>query len=166
MITRHYEDDQYPFTGFTHTRRIARAFLFDEQGRVAIHKISRDDMFCNQVYYETPGGGVEDDESIEEGLCRECEEEVGCAMEVVEELALIEDAYNLIGRKNENHYFVCRKKEWTKRHFESEGDAYIVDTLWVSLEEAIRLYESMPDDKVSLLVKRRELPLLLHLASR
>ena len=154
------QDTEYPFQGFDHTREIARAFLFNDEGKVAIHRIYRDDMFCKQGYFETPGGGIDEYETPEEACKRECFEEIGCQIKVLKEIAIVEDAYNLIKRKNINHYYLAHLESNGKKHFESEGDQFIQETLWVSLEEAIKLYEEMPDEKVSLLVKQRELPIL------
>ena len=155
-----YPDDQYPFSGFDHLRLVARAIVVDEEGRVALHRIRRDDMFCNQEYFETPGGGVDEGETLEKALVRECEEELGLIVEPLEEIAVVKDAYNLIKRQNENHYFLAKAARKTKKHFESEGDAYIVETLWVSIEEAIELMEKMDKTLVSGLVRQRELPVL------
>ena len=154
------QDNEYPFTGFTHTREIARGFVFNSENKIAIHRIYRDDMFCKQGYFETPGGGIDEGETPEEALIRECREEIGCEIEVIKEIAIVDDAYNLIGRHNINHFFLAKEGSLGKKHFESEGDSYIQETLWVSPEEAIALYEGMPDEKVSLLVKQRELPIL------
>ena len=160
-----FEDHEYPFKGFTHVRPIARAILMNREGKIAIHRIFRDDKFCNQGYYETPGGGIDEGETPEEACKRECREEIGCEIEIIKEIAYVEDAYNLIGRKNQNHYFLARELDLGARHFESEGDQYIQETLWVDVEDAVRLYEEMPDEKVSLLVKQRELPILKALAA-
>ena len=73
---------------------------------------------------------------------------------------LAKDAYNLIKRQNENHYFLAKAARKTKKHFESEGDAYIVETLWVSIDQAIELMEKMDKTLVSGLVRQRELPVL------
>ncbi len=159
------EDHEYPLKGFTHTRPIARAILLNAEGKIAIHRIYRDDMFCKQGYYESPGGGIDEGETSEEACKRECREEIGCEIEIIKEIAYIEDAYNLIGRKNQNHYFLAKQIDLGAKHFESEGDSYIQETLWVEVEEAIRLYEGMPDEKVSSLVKQRELPVLKALAA-
>ena len=146
-------------------RPIARAILMNSEGKIAIHRIFRDDQFCKQGYYETPGGGIDEGETPEEACKRECREEIGCEIEIIKEIAYVEDAYNLIGRKNQNHYFLAKESDLGARHFESEGDQYIQETLWVDVEEAVRLYEGMPDEKVSLLVKQRELPILKALAA-
>ncbi|MCR5490911.1 MAG: NUDIX hydrolase [Bacilli bacterium] len=154
------QDDQYPFTGFNHTRKVARAIALDESGKVAIHFIHREDMFCDQTYYETPGGGVDEGETFEEALIRECDEELGAVVEVGEFIGEVIDAYNLIGRKNINRFYFAYIKKRKQKHFASSGDQMIKDTLYLDIDEAIKLYEGMPDTLVSGLVKQRELPIL------
>lgn len=154
-------DDQYERGGTPHTRLIARGIVLDEEGNVAVHLIHRNDIFGNQRYYETPGGGVDEGESIEEGFKRECLEELGYEVEIIGEIGIIEDEYRLIGRKNVNCYFLARRKKDVGIHFASEGDLLIEKTIYVPIDEAIKLYESQEDKGVSLLVKRRELPILM-----
>lgn len=155
-------DDQYPFEGFTHTRPIARAIAFDKDGNVAIHRICRNDIFCGQTYFETPGGGVDEGETYEQALVRECDEELGAKVEVGEYLGEVIDAYNLIKRQNVNRYYIAYIKEKTHKHFASLGDTMIQETIYVPLDEAIRLYENMEDKLLAKLVKQRELPILLE----
>ena len=153
-------DDQYPFVATTHRRLIARGIVLDGLDRVAIHEVHRDDRFCKQVYFETPGGGVDEGETIELGLVRECSEELGYEVEILCKLGVVHDFYNLIGRENENHFFLARLVKPVGIHFASEGDTLIERTLYVPLEEAIALYEAQSDELVAGLVKHRELPML------
>lgn len=157
-------DSEYPNRGFTHTREIVRAIVYDEKGNVAIHNVVRNDKFCPegpQSYYETPGGGVDAGESYEVALHRECHEELGYDIEIVGELGEVDDDYNLIGRHNKNHYYLAKRTAFVGKHFVSDGDSLIKATLWVPIDEAIRLYQAMPDHYVSQIVKNRELPIFL-----
>lgn len=153
-------DDQYPKKENPHSRLIARAILFDKDGNICLHTVSRDDAFGKQTYFETPGGGVEKGETLVSGLTREIEEEVGCKAEVLEELGVVKDSYNLISRSNENHYFLARVASSGEKHLVSKGDMYIKDTKFYAPDMAIKLMESQDDSGVSVLVKRRELPFL------
>ncbi len=162
MVYLELRDDQYEEKGFTHLRLISRGIVLDENGRIALHKIHRDDIFGNEDYYETPGGGVDDGETFEEAVIRECKEELGEDIEVLQPLGVVKDAYNLIFRKNENHYFLCKKLSQGQRHFVSEGDMFIQKTLWLSIDDAIALVKGQSDHGVSQLVKARELPILLE----
>lgn len=154
-------DEEYPNSGFNHTREVVRALVLDECGRVAIHSLERDDKFGKIDYYETPGGGVDEGETFIEAVKRECREEIGYDIEIVTEIGEVDDAYNLIGRQNHNHYYLAKRTNFVGIHFVSKGDSYIKKTIWVNLDEAVTLYETMPDKLVSKLVKNRELPILL-----
>ncbi len=160
MVNLELKDTQYQENGFTHTRVTARGVVLDEEGRIGLHLIHRDDIFGNETYYETPGGGVDEGETPEQAVVRECKEELGEDIEVLRALGVVKDAYNLIQRKNENHYFLCKKLNQGEKHFVSEGDSLIQKTVWVSLEEGIALLKQQSDHGVSALVRARELPIL------
>lgn len=160
MIELHLKDTEFPFQGFDNTRLVVRAIVLNEEGEMALHRIRRDDAFGDQEYYETPGGGVDGGETLTEALKRECLEELGEEVELLQEIGVVYDAYNLIKRQNESHYFLCKKLSQGDKHFVSDGDLLIQETLWVSVEEGAKLLQSQPDNGVSLLVKTRELPIV------
>ncbi len=155
-----FKDNEYPYRGFTHKRVIVRAFVINNDSYVALHRIFRDDQFGREGYYETPGGGVDEGESLELALIRECEEELGLEIKPIEEIGIVEDAYNLIGRQNENHYFIAKIVGKAKKHLVSDGDMLIQETVWVPFDKAVALYKEMSDHGVSGLVKQRETPML------
>ena len=148
------------FTGVTHTREIVRAILIDENNNVCLEKILDDDGFGPRDYYETPGGGIKKGESHEEALHREIEEEVGYKCEVLAHIADVHDYYNLIGRKNYNHFYLVRRLEKVKQHLEPDEKLRISKIIWVPIDEAIKLYENMQNVLVGKIVKQRELPIL------
>ena len=76
-------DDQYPFNGITHTRKIARAFLLNDNNELCLLKIEGTDDFGLRDYYETPGGGVKEDEDLKDAVIREVLEETGIKASVV-----------------------------------------------------------------------------------
>lgn len=162
MLHLHLTDNEYPFTGFTHTRLVARAILLNGQNKIALHTLHRDDIFGNQTYLETPGGGVDEGETFEEAVKRECLEETGADIQILCPLGEVEDAYNLIGRKNINHFYLCRILSQKEKHFVSEGDGLIQHTDFYSIDEAISAYRKQEDHGVAGLVKQRELPFLLE----
>lgn len=153
-------DEEYPIKGKKHERNIARAFLMNDEGFFCVHHLIRDDMFGHGDYYETPGGGVDEGESLEEAVKRECLEETGFVIEIVREVGMVDDYYNLINRHNHNFYYLCKVAGGDgKPHFASYGDTFIQSTSFMSIDEIINLYENMSDKGVPGLVKRRELPL-------
>lgn len=159
-IFLHLEDNCFKKQPVNHIREVARGVVLDEDGNVALHYIHRDDIFGDQCYYETPGGGIDDGETPEVALIRECEEELGYRVEILSFLGEVDDYYNLIGRENHNHYYLCRRTQKVGIHFASEGDTMIQKTEYIPIEEAIRLMEGQEDILVSGLVKNRELPIL------
>lgn len=154
------EDHEWPFVKVDHTREIARAILLDENDNVCLEYIYDDDMFGHRDYYETPGGGMKKGESFEESLNRECSEEVGYECEILFHLGDVKDYYNLINRENHNHYFLARRTRKTQIHQEPDEVRRVKGIIWVSIDEAISLYENMQNELVGKLVKQRELPIL------
>lgn len=49
-ISLHLLDDQYPAKPTTETRKVAPVFAFNPEGKLAIHLVSRDDIFGKQSY--------------------------------------------------------------------------------------------------------------------
>lgn len=157
-------DDQFPDGKMIpHAREIVRGIVFTNDGKVLIHEIARDDIFGRLSYFETPGGGVEKGEGLLEALHREIREETGYEVEILANLGLVKDEYRLINRTNYNHYFLCETiGEKKPNHLVSEGDSLILATHELSLDEVISLYEDLPGAGIALLLKRRELPILLE----
>jgi 8-oxo-dGTP pyrophosphatase MutT (NUDIX family) len=160
-------DEEYAPQRIREVREIARGLVSDGHGLYAVHHIVRQDLFGSYDYYETPGGGVDQGETPEMAVVRECREELGYSVRVLEELGFVDDFYNLIGRENHNHYYLClRQGDFQGRHFVSSGDQMIKETLWLPLEKVIALYEGVPAGKLPNLVKARELPFWKEAAKR
>ncbi len=67
------------------TREAARAVVFDKENNIALlHAIKTD-------YYKLPGGGLDDDTNKVTALKRECREEIGCDVEVMGEIGLVNE---------------------------------------------------------------------------
>ena len=160
MINLKLNDNQYNNNGIDHIRKVSRAILLNENNQVCLLKISGEDIFGKRDYYETPGGGVDLNESYEDAIVRELDEEVGVNAHIILFIGEVIDYYNLIKRKNINRYFLCKIDSYTKIHHESLGDDMIEKIEFCELEEAISHYEKMNNYGVSKLVKQRELPIL------
>ncbi len=154
------KDDQYPFTGVSHTRKVVRCVLLDENNNVCLEHVYDDDGFGPRDYYETPGGGVKGKESLKKALEREIEEEVGYHIEIIAELGKVKDYYNLIERENINYFYLARRKEKTHQALEEDEVKRIESIIWVDIDKGISLYENMQNVLVGRLVKQRELPIL------
>ncbi len=161
-----YEDVFYPKSDLARLRRTVRGICFGKDGKIALHVVSRDDIFGKARYYELPGGGVKEGESDEAALIREIEEELGMKGSVGEKFYEVWDAYNLIHQENRISFYLFELKEAGEKHISSRGDLLIERTIFVTLEEALALYEGQEDTPIGNLVRRRELPVLKSLLGR
>ena len=153
-------DTEYAFHGFTHTREIVRGVILNEKNEVCLEYIYDDDMFGHRDYYETPGGGKKDKETIAQACLREVQEETGYESTILKELGLVVDYYNLIHRKNRNYYFLTKATHYVGKHLDNYEKTMLEKVIWVSIDEAIRLYENMGGSGVAIIVRNRELPIL------
>ena len=134
-ISYSFLDEEYPLRkeGFKEKPRIvARGIIMNEEGKIALHQISRDDIFGKDTYLETPGGGIHQGETLEEALIREGREELGMDLTPYAYLGYVEDEYRLIGQKNISHFFFAKGKKSSLPHFVSKGDSLIEKTCWFS----------------------------------
>jgi 8-oxo-dGTP diphosphatase len=141
-------------------RLIARAVVLDGTDFIFAH-IRRNDMFGKLEFLETSGGGVKPGESLLTGLKRELGEELGIKADVICELGQVTDYYNLIGRRNLNHYFLVRKIGEVPRHLEKdEIEDFHLEPRKVTYEEALKVYEGNKETKLGKLLYQREVPIL------
>ena len=156
--------DQYypaPDQEIKKTRECVRAVLLNEENEVALHHVHRDDKYGDSIYYELPGGGVELGEEPFEALQREVEEEAGFEIECLAYLGDAKDTYNLAKRNNHHHIFLARTVTQGKKHFESEGDELIMETVFMPIEEAVEAMQKQHQGGFEGLVRQRELPFLI-----
>ena len=161
MIDLTLKDEEWPFTFTDHERLIARAVLFDDRGYFYFCRIERNDEFGNGCFIETSGGGVEMGETLIDALQRELKEELGAEVEVLEEIGIVRDYYNLIHRRNINHYFLCRLLSFgqTDRRRDEIEDLHL-SALKVTYDEAVSEYQRCRSMKLGRLLAARELPIL------
>ena len=159
LIAR-FKDNEYPYKGYNHTRNIVRAVVYNDNFEIVLMKVHCFDDFGERDLYETPGGGVEKGETLLEALHREIGEELGATIDKVEEIGRIEDYYNLIYRKNNNHYFLAHISGKVTQHWTDLEKTLFEGVRYMNIDEAIKAYENMRNLPVNNLVKQRELPIL------
>jgi len=155
------KDDQYTYNGIKRVRDSCRGVVVNEEGKIALTHLYREsDAFGGRDYYELPGGGRNEGETTLVAAMREMEEELGVQVELIKELGIVHDYYNLIFQENYSYYYLFKVIDYTAQRLEPRESLLIDRIEWLSVEEAIKAYESFTKDGVGLLVKRRELPIL------
>ena len=155
------EDREWPFTYTDHDRQIVRAIVFDDQGRFYFMRVRRDDHFGKAVLIETSGGGVEPGEDLLTAIRRELNEELGAQVEVVAEIGVVSDYYNLIHRHNVNHFYLCKALSFGEKHLmPDEINDFHLTTLILTGDEAEAEYARRACTPLGRLIAARELPIL------
>ena len=155
------EDTEWPLTWTDHDRQIVRAIVVDDAGNYYFVRAVRDDEFGAATLIETSGGGVEPGEALDAAIRRELMEELGAEGEILAQIGVVSDYYNLIHRHNVNHYFLCRVRSFGNRHLtEDEAERFHLSTLKLGYEAAVAEYESRACTRLGRLIARRELPVL------
>ncbi|MBI5456689.1 NUDIX domain-containing protein [Candidatus Kaiserbacteria bacterium] len=114
-------------------RNAARAIVTDDVGLIALLHVS------NHGYYKLPGGGFEEGEGTEAALRRECLEEIGCEIEVLNEIGSVVEHRKFKSLKQISYCYTARVKgEKGVSNFtehEMKGGFALV---WVTYDEALR----------------------------
>lgn len=121
-------------------RYASRGIVFDESGKIAVfHK-------ANKNEYKLPGGGVEENEDKKEAFKREVLEEVGCEVEILEELGTIEEHKSQTNFKQISSVFVAKvTKNTHELHLTEKEKAEGSELLWLEINDAKKYIEDSFD---------------------
>ena len=108
------------------------------------------------IHFETPGGGVENDESNIEALRREIKEEVGYTIKNIIELGYISNQYNLINRVDEATYYIAFIDEYVGTNYQEEENKLFKGIQWFPLKDYEEVYNIYPPYKVSNIIYERD----------
>lgn len=128
-----------PEEAATYKVRIAvRAIVVDSENNIALLQVTRDN------YYKLPGGGVEMGEDMYMALARECKEEIGCRIEVIEEIGQITEYWKEDGEKQISHCFLAKLvgDKGIPELTESEMERGF-ETVWISYEKAVSILNNI-----------------------
>ena len=123
-------------------REAARAIVLDENGKVALLHVSR------KNYYKLPGGGIDEGENKESALRRECQEEIGCDIEIVGEVGIIIEHRKVYTLKQTSYCYLAKVRgEKGRPEFTDDEVEEGFTEVWLPYEEAERaLSESKATD--------------------
>ncbi len=120
-------------------RRAARGLVHDKKtDKFAVMKVGK------WSSYFFPGGGIENEETPEEALCREMTEEIGARIENIRELGLSIQYRNVRKRVQMDYCYLCdlvvidQVPSLTEKEIEAR-----VSIEWYTMDELIKLYENL-----------------------
>ena len=149
-------DDFYPPAPIRRDRPSARAILLNDKNEIALLHVKGRDDFGDRDHLETPGGGVEEGESFEAALCREMGEELGIKADILAEVGIIANEYNLLERRDVQHYYLARAAGTVPRALTEEEKDLLAEVLWVPAGEVLALYDARPVENVGIEIHRRD----------
>lgn len=116
------------------TREAGRAVVFDDDNKVALLHVTKEN------YYKLPGGGIEDGEDKISALYRECQEEIGCDIDIINELGFIVEYRKIFTLKQTSYCYLAKVKgPKGKPDFTDSEKEKGFEVVWLSYEEAIRV---------------------------
>ncbi len=144
-------------------RKAARAIVRDREGRIALLHATK------KSYHKLPGGGVEEGEDIIEALRRECLEEIGCNIDNIQELGIIEEYRN--GSDHLHQFSYCYTADLVggkgQDKLEEDEIADGFEPEWIPIEDAVKVLEAEAgvEDYEGKFIRLRDLTLLKEATS-
>ncbi len=137
-------------------RTAVRAVLFDAANKIALLHVRKQD------YYKLPGGGLDGDETLEQGLKRELPEETGCHAQVTGEVGEIEEYRN--EEKIHQRSFIFLAKVVGKKGKTNMMDDELTEDFhleWADLADALdKIKNAHPKIYEGFFIKKRDQILL------
>lgn len=151
------KDDMYPKkVEKLNKREAVRAILVNELDEIGLIYINGTDMFGKRDHFETPGGGVEENETFIDTLNREILEETGYDIDILGYVGTISIEYNLLNRVDIENYFLCKVKTHHETHL-LEYEANLFDTIkWFSFNDVINMYQNYKTENIGTKIHQRD----------
>ncbi len=119
-------------------RNAAKAIIY-HQGKILLNKYQNEE---GRIYYEFPGGGQLQYETMEEAVIRECLEETGYRVKPLRLAAVAEEIYDDEELRKAypdythriHHIFVAELLD-ENTYERTEPDKYQVDNVWIDVNE-------------------------------
>lgn len=115
-------------------REASRAVVIDGNGMVALLHVKKEN------YYKLPGGGIEVGEDRISALHRECQEEIGCEIEVIGEVGSTVEYRKIFKLKQISYcYFAKVKGEKGEPNLDVEEIDAGFEQVWLPYREALEV---------------------------
>jgi 8-oxo-dGTP diphosphatase len=116
------------------TREAGRAVVIDQDGMVALLHVTKEN------YYKLPGGGIEESEDKIAALKRECQEEIGCDVEVIGEIGIIIEYRKIFNLKQTSYCYLAKVKGVKgKPDFTEHEKENGFEQVWLPYQEALKV---------------------------
>lgn len=138
-ILKTFNDEQIPQDVFdVFPKRVSvRAVVVDADNNIAL-------IHSNKFkYHEIPGGGVDEGETPEQSVVRECKEEVGCNVEIIKYFGVTIEVNGKNILTNTVHAYLVRVlgEKQNPEHTEEEIEEDF-DIMWIPLDQAVEYIKS------------------------
>ena len=143
-------------------REAVRGFLFKDNKFCLIH-IKGEDKFGKRDHFETPGGGVENNEDYITTLKREMSEETGYSITNIKEIGKIAIEYNIISRIDVEYFYYCEAFSLHETHLLDYEKELFSNLEWFTIDEAIDMYKYRKVQTVGSMIHERDYNALLYL---
>lgn len=158
MILARFDDLEYVKQPITHIRHTVRVFLKTQNNKYIFMKIKGADDFGERNHLESVGGGVEDNESLNEAILREVREETGYVVSNIKSIGTIIDRYYLIGRETHSHFFVGNVDTTNRKQtYWTDLEKFLFDEMVELSEDEVITALNNPQTKIGKLIYRRDL---------
>jgi len=113
-------------------RKASRAVVFDKDKNIALLRVAK------KGFHKLPGGGIEKGESITDAFFRELTEEIGCSVDNLAELGIIEEYRNKLQIHQTSYCFMADLVGEKGLPTFDEGEMLDgFEPVWMNLKEAI-----------------------------
>ena len=119
-------------------RPTSKGIVFDDEGNIALLSI-RD-------HVGFPGGGVEEGETFEEAFIRECDEEIGCAVDIISTIGKARQYRAKDAKQYEFVYFIAKVVGEIGVPSTSQDDEVGIKVIWLSKEKTGEILERQIKD--------------------
>ena len=139
-------------------RKTVRAYCIFKGKIMVLHLKYNNDKFGPLDYYETPGGGVEDGETIHSALERELQEEIGSEGKILSYLGIVGIEYKAYHAIAVCHMYVFKVTNIFKNNLTDKEKVYNLSVEMLDLDEYldILLSRKNEDSVVGMIYSRDE----------